>query len=71
MSFDVLFIDHYHKRHYYLCSGCFVLVFRDYGMSTQIDKYTLWNTAEELDSPAVSALGVRSRELSNALNGQS
>jgi hypothetical protein len=27
--------------------------------------------AEELDSPAVSALGVRSRKLSNALNGQS
>jgi hypothetical protein len=26
---------------------------------------------EELDSPAVSALGVRSRKLSNALNGQS
>jgi hypothetical protein len=25
----------------------------------------------ELDSPAVSALGVRSRKLSNALNGQS
>jgi hypothetical protein len=28
-------------------------------------------TTEELDSPAVSALGVRSRKLSNALNGQS
>jgi hypothetical protein len=27
--------------------------------------------AEKLDSPAVSALGVRSRKLSNALNGQS
>jgi hypothetical protein len=26
---------------------------------------------EELDSPADSALGVRSRKLSNALNGQS
>jgi hypothetical protein len=26
---------------------------------------------EELDSPAVSALGVRSQKLSNALNGQS
>jgi hypothetical protein len=27
--------------------------------------------AEELDSPVVSALGMRSRKLSNALNGQS
>jgi hypothetical protein len=26
---------------------------------------------QELDSPAVSALGVRERKLSNALNGQS
>jgi hypothetical protein len=29
-----------------------------------------WNN-EELDDPAVSALGVRSRQLSNVLNGQS
>jgi hypothetical protein len=32
---------------------------------------TLNRLTEELDSPAVSALGVRSRKLSNALNGQS
>jgi hypothetical protein len=33
---------------------------------------TLYNDRlEEFNSPAVSALGVRSRKLSNALNGQS
>jgi hypothetical protein len=33
--------------------------------------YACMYILEEIDSPAVSALGVRSRKLSNALNGQS
>jgi hypothetical protein len=39
-------------------------------VSSQLYCWRVQST-EELDSPAISALGVRSRKLSNALNGQS